>query len=237
MGFPERAFERVAEALQLADELQHPFTQAVTLWKAGQICEFAGQGEAAYQYGRRSYELSKEQQFAFWTALGLGCQGVGLKLMGRYDEAVEAIRESISLCQATGASITFPKYKGHLADALWHADARQAAWVMLSEAFAHLAEGERYFEAELHRLQGDFYRDQGDTAAAKAAYMASVDVAKRQRAISYELRSTLQLCQILIHQDAHQDARRCLEQVIGEFTEGFDTPELVQAHYMLDELA
>lgn len=237
LGFPDQAFARVDAALRLADELDHPFTRAVIQWKAGQTYEFARLGQSTWEYGRKAHEIATEQGFAFWIALGVGCQGVGLKLLGRYDEAVEAIRESIVLCQATGAKITLTKYKGQLADALWQQGQRQQARTELQEAFALLAGGEGYFAAELHRLLGDFNADEGDTDAAEAAYRMALQVARQQHALSYELRASMRLAQLFVTQGRRDQARDCLRPVYQRFTEGFETPDLLDAKRLLDELA
>ena len=38
-------------------------------------------------------------------------------------------------------------------------------------------------------------------------------------------------------QGRREDARRDLEAILGWFTEGFDTPDLLEARALLDELA
>ncbi len=235
LGYPDQGIARALESLELAIDLKHPFTQAVMEWKVGQTYDFARMGQKTLEYGQRAHKIASEQAFAFWTALGLGCQGVGLKLLGRFDEAIELLRECNSLNQATGANIVFGKYKGHLADALWHAGRRDEAWRTLDEAFGHLQSGERYMEAELLRWRGDFEFDQGGLDNAESAYRESLAVAARQQAKSYELRSTMRLGRVWNQRGKTAEAKEALANIYNRFTEGFETPDLIDARKLLTE--
>ena len=237
LGYPDQALARVHQALDLAVELKHPFTQTAIEWKVGQTYDFAQMGAKTLEHGQRGYKIASEQAFAFWTALGLGCQGAGLKLLGRFDEAIEKLREGIDLNQATGANIVFGKYKGHLADALWQIGRHDEAWQTLDEAFGHLQSGERYIEAELLRWRGDFHFADGDLDQAESAYRESLAVAARQKSRSFELRATMQLGRLWVRRGRTREARSALAGIFQRFTEGFETPDLVAARQLLDEWA
>ena len=110
-------------------------TQAVIEWKLGQTYEFAQLSEQAIEQGQRCFRIVDEQGFAFWVAAGIGCQGIGIKQLGRYDEAIDSLQDAIAKLLATGSNILFPKLKGHLADALWQIGRRDEA---LSKLDYHL---------------------------------------------------------------------------------------------------
>ena len=124
-----------------------------------------------------------------------------------------------------------------LAVALLDDGPREDAWETLVEAFKPLDKGERYSESELHRFRGDFHLDEGDLDKAETWYRSAIDVAKRQSSKSYELRSTMRLCRVWQQQDKVAEAREALSSVYDWFTEGFDTPDLIDARAMLDEYA
>ena len=166
-------------------------------WKAGQTYEFAGLGAKAIEFGDRTIQIAKEQAFAFWVAMGTGCKGVGLKHQGRFEEAGDALRDCLSRLDATGSNILFPKYKGHLADALWHAGRREEAEKKLDEAFADQGGGELGMMAELLRFRGDFLSGSGQLDEAEKVYREALDASKRQNAKVYELRTTVHLCRLL----------------------------------------
>jgi class 3 adenylate cyclase/tetratricopeptide (TPR) repeat protein/predicted Ser/Thr protein kinase len=234
-GHADQAFARVREALALARDLNHLFTSTVIEWKAGQTYEFAGLGDQAVEFGERTVRIAGEQAFAFWVALGTGCKGVGLKHLGRFDEAIDALRDAVARLYATGSVILFPKYKGHLADALWRAGRRDEAWEKLEEASADQAAGERMMAAELLRFRGDFHYDLGDWDRAEASYQEALAVATRQRAKMYELRATLRLGQLWRGRGRAAEARERLLSACAWFTEGLDLPDLRAARQFLAE--
>ena len=110
----------------------------------------------------------------------------------------------------------------------------EAASERLAEARAQAeSSGERYWEAELHRLEGEVLLaaagdgDRGDRA--EACFRRALEVAGRQGATSLELRAALSLSRLGSSPDAHQ----LLGEVVGRFTEGHDTADLRAAQTQL----
>jgi predicted ATPase len=78
---------------------------------------------------------------------------------------------------------------------------------------------------------------QGDGEEAKASFHKAIEVARRQQAMSWELRATVSLCRLWQQQGKRQEARHRLTKIYDWFTEGFDTPDLQEAKALLEELA
>ena len=99
--------------------------------------------------------------------------------------------------------------------------------------------GRHHFDAELHRLRGQLLlRDKWrDVAAAEAALMRAIEVARRQHTRTFELRAAMSLARLWRDQGKVQQARELLAPVYGWFTEGFDTRDLKEAKVLLEELA
>ena len=101
--------------------------------------------------------------------------------------------------------------------------------------------GERFWEAELHRLQGDLLLQQAgsqaQTAEAEACLQRALDVARHQQAKSLELRAAISLSRLWQRQGKQAEARQVLAEIYGWFTEGFDTADLQEARALLDALA
>ena len=110
---------------------------------------------------------------------------------------------------------------------------------MLAEALAvaHNS-GERYYEAELHRLKGELLLalPGEQDAEAEACFRRALDVARRQQAKSLELRAAMSLARLWQQQGKQAEARALLAPVYGWFTEGFDTADLQEAKTLLEEL-
>ena len=98
--------------------------------------------------------------------------------------------------------------------------------------------GQRFVEAELHRLEGELLRHQTDPEVSQVAscFLQALDVARQQQAKSLELRAATSLARLWQQQGKRQDAYELLAPVYGWFTEGFDTADLQDAKALLDEL-
>jgi predicted ATPase len=94
--------------------------------------------------------------------------------------------------------------------------------------------------AEILRVTGEQVRnDRGSeaVASAEAAYLRSLDIARRQAALSWELRTATSLACLWRDQHRAQEARDLLADVHGRFTEGFQTADYARGGALLHELS
>ena len=236
LGFADQAFAKLNEAIDLAHELNHKFTLANTYCHVSQMYELAELGEQALEYGERSLQVADEQGFAFFKAFGKGCMGVGLKHLGRYKESTELLRNALNELQQTGSFILFPKYRCHLADALWKSGDIEAAEVELKCAFEDQSNGEYLMHAELLRLQGDFESHRGEFEFAQHSYREAISVSRRQNARFFELRAAISLCHLLQRSQNNEQILEILEPLYNGFTEGFDMPIIREARELLSSV-
>ena len=109
---------------------------------------------------------------------------------------------------------------------------------VLREAAALVEDtGERYVEAEIHRLKGNLLLAENGSAEAEACYVRALQVARAQEARSLELRAAMSLARLWGEHGRRAEARDLLASVYGWFTEGFDTADLKEAKTLLDQLA
>jgi predicted ATPase len=110
----------------------------------------------------------------------------------------------------------------------------------LREAAALVEEtGERYVEAEIHRLErleGNLLLAENGSAEPEACYLRALAVARAQEARSLELRAARDLARLWAEQGWRSEARDLVAPVYGWFTEGFDTADLKEAKALLDKL-
>ena len=98
---------------------------------------------------------------------------------------------------------------------------------------------ERWAMAELVRVKGELLLLEGAPGAAAAAedhFRQALDWARRQQALSWELRAATSFARLLRSQGRPADAIACLQPVYDRFTEGFGTADLIAAKMLLDEL-
>jgi predicted ATPase len=104
--------------------------------------------------------------------------------------------------------------------------------------------GERYYEAELYRLQGELtlqtqrcHPAAGNQTEAQASFHKALTIARHQEAKSLELRAATSLARLWQQQGKQSEACELLAPVYNWFTEGFDTADLKDAKALLDELS
>jgi predicted ATPase len=78
---------------------------------------------------------------------------------------------------------------------------------------------------------------QGAPAAAEEYFRQALDWARRQGALSWELRAAASLARLWSDQARSKEARELLAPVYARFTEGFATADLKEAKRSLEELA
>src|SRR5262249_21503646 len=96
------------------------------------------------------------------------------------------------------------------------------------------------YEAELLRLKGELLLisdNSGAAAQAEQCFRDALDIARRQRAKSWELRTTMSLARLLRDAGRRTEARAMLAEIYNWFAEGFDTADLKDAKALLDELS
>jgi predicted ATPase len=75
-----------------------------------------------------------------------------------------------------------------------------------------------------------------DLAQAEASFEASLELARRQSALSWELRTAMSLARLRQRQGLFKQADALLRPLYGRFSEGFETADLRAARLLLDEL-
>jgi predicted ATPase len=169
--------------------------------------------------------------------------GYCLTELATREKGVDYVRQGLAGWQATGAISHRPYQLALLAQALVGDGHIQEGLTALAEALTLCSTtGERFWEAELYRLQGEFFlrAHHGRSSAgnaAEASFRHSLDVACGQGARSLQLRALMSLSQLFLRQGRQAEARPLLAEIHGWFTEGFDTPDLREAKSLLEQLS
>ena len=161
-------------------------------------------------------------------------------LLGRGEEALTLLLKGFSAFRATGAEVRVPSYLGMLGEAYTQSARFEDANQALDEGLAVAEENDdRCHEAELHRLKGELLLAESpdQPAVAEECFRRAVETARRQGSKGWELRATMSLARLWQRLGRRDDARAALAAVSGTYTEGFTTPDLVEAGALLEALA
>ncbi|MEJ2734960.1 MAG: AAA family ATPase [Anaerolineae bacterium] len=239
LGYPEQALSRSQEGLALARELGHPFSLTDALCYAGcQFHEMRRDTQALQDHAEELVRLANETSLVGWLAEGIRYRGEALAALGQVQEGLEQIRAGMAAKRSTGARLHRSGALGSLAQVQLKAGQSEEGLATLAEALALVEEtDERYWETELHRVQGELLFMQGDEAEAEASFHKAIEVARRQQAKSWELRATTSLARLWQRQGRRDEAWQALAEIYAWFTEGFDTEDLKEANALLKELS
>lgn len=151
---------------------------------------------------------------------------------------MEQARDGLASLRAMGANVRRSYFLGLLAEVCLWADQHDAGLEAIFEALDLVAtHGERWWEAELHRLEGELLLTGARNGQARACscFDHALAISRRQKAKSLELRAATSLARLWRGQGKRTEARDLLAPVYDWFTEGFDTPDLKGARTLLDE--
>lgn len=160
-----------------------------------------------------------------WT----GDTAAGLQLLGA---ALDELRE-------TAFSGHYMTLLGGFAGALGRAGQVAEGLVAIEEALTRSDRTQaRWYVAELLRVKGELILLRGAPNCVEAGqdqFLKSLDWARRQGALAWELRTATSLAR-LYDKGRTEEARELLAPIYNRFTEGFGTADLIAAKALLDAL-
>jgi predicted ATPase len=240
LGHPDEARRRSAQALNMAQKLEHAPTIANALIAAAQLNQLLRDETATRNQAEAAIAIAGKGGFPVYRAWGLILRGWALaKHLPGEDDGIGQIREGLGSLLATGTQICRTHNLALLADACERAGRVEEGLTSVVEAMAVVEKNaEHWFEAELNRLKGELLLRQHESNVADAGgcFELAIEIAREQGAKSLELRATSSLARLLAQQGERHDARLRLSEIYGWFTEGFETADLKDAKELLEQL-
>jgi predicted ATPase len=233
LGYAEQARHRSQEVLGLARQVAHPYSLVYALNMLGWLQQCIAGRHSTRELADATRTLAAEYGFPFWQAQGTLLLGKTLCQHGQMDAGLVAMQQGVQVYQRTGAVLLRPFFLAHLAEAYAQAGSPAAGLTALAEALTLVDQtGERWWAAELYRLRGELLLGQ----EAEDSFCQALDIARQQQARALELRAATGLSRLWRQQGKPAAARQVLAEVYGQFSEGFDTADLLAARAQLDTL-
>ena len=238
LGYPDTAFKTMAQAIEMAYSIDHPFTVCFLLWHTCLLNKACRLGNEAQRAAEEQVSVAREQAFSFWEACGNLYRAGGLVEQGRFQEAKDQLVVSLPHFEAHGSAIGLPYFRSYLAEACLGLGEMDQARQALDSAMAAIdTSNERFHEPEVHRLRAVLAMRTGDDAAALEHLERSIALSRELGTRAWELRSTTTLAEMLARAGRGGEGRDRLAEVYRRFDEGFETPDLVAARTFLHQLA
>jgi len=239
LGYPAASLERGRTGRALAQDLAHPGTIANALPFASIVYQLVGDIASLRDVADAMTALSTEHGLAQWLAFGRILDGWIQAEQGRGEPAIDQLRRGIGEYRALGNDLWVPCFLSLLASAHLKQGAVVDGLAAVADALATGdATGSRLWDAEFRRLEGELLlaRDPAAGPEAERAFHQAIELARRHRTKSWELRATTSLGRLWQRQNKRAEAARQLTEIYSWFTEGFDTADLREARVLLAEL-
>ncbi len=240
LGYPDQARERSEEVLTFGRGLSHPYSLGHAMAYAARLHQYRGEIQAAQELTEGLIVLAKEQGFPIRLADGNSIRGWVVAAQGQVGEGIVQMREGLAARRGTANVLWRPYSSILLAEAYRQAgQVEEGLNTVTEEMDMANRTGSRLWEAELYRVKGEMLLQSKvpRMSEAKECFRQAIDIARKQRSKSLELRAVMSLSRLWQGQGKIEEARQMMAEIYGWFTEGFDTADLKEAKALLEELS
>ncbi|MDI3561740.1 AAA family ATPase [Bradyrhizobium sp. Arg816] len=236
LGFPNQGHALAAEAIA-ASRKGSDFYYAMALSNGCYLHHMCGDCAAVEANVARLLDLAAKKGVVYRAQMRL-FEGWTRACRGAPEGGIELMRDALAKLVATEQKVEHPYKRSILAEICLQAGRWSEAEEQLGEGLRLVrATDERWYEAELHRLAAELALAEGDKVNAEVKFRRALTLATAQSARMWELRAAKGLARLWREAGKIDEARALLAPVLGGFTEGFDTRDLIEGRALLDELA
>ena len=239
-GFPEKATRAAQSGIDEARATNHAISLCDALARGScSVALFVGDLAGAEESIAALLEHAGRHALGQWEALGRCWKGALLIRQGDIDGGTSVLR--VALDKLLEGRLFAPygaAFLGTLAEGLMCAGQLSGGRAAIDEGLARCEQKEELWcIAELLRIKAEILLREKAGEAAEQHFRQSIEWARRQEALSWELRSATSLARVQRDQGQVAQAATSLAAVYGRFTEGFATTDLRNAQALLAELS
>jgi predicted ATPase len=240
-GFPDQAIRTAQSSVDEAHAIGHSMSLCNALAHAAcPIALFVGDFPAAERAMAMLLDESGKNGLILWQVRGRCLKGAVQIKQGDAVEGLRLIQAALAELRQTEFVLGCTEFAPALVEGFVRTGQVSQAAVAIDEALAHSESNEeRWCLAELLRIKGELALIKGAQNAAGTAedlFLTALDWARRQGALSWELRAAASLARLWHDEERIEEARKLLTPVYSRFIEGFETTDLKTAKTLLDGL-
>jgi predicted ATPase/class 3 adenylate cyclase len=229
LGHLDRADIRAARGVEVARHLDHPYSIAFALFHAALFDVWSGRIAPVQARADELLVLAREHHWAIWEALAIVLDGLVEVASGSHDDGLATIERGIGMYESASAPpIFWPLLLNIRAKAFLLAGRPAESERMADEALTVLPDDNAMYIGSAVG-KGSALAAQGRTDDAVVWFEKALALGR-----SLDLPTPKVMALMHIVEFHPSDARRAeLEDVLGTFTEGSDSPLLAQAAKVL----
>jgi len=238
-GFPDRALEEAHGVIEEATSIGHGMSLALALAQgACHVSLLCGDLTAAERFIDQLLKHSLEHALDLWHAWGT-CFGATLLIArGSTNEGLKALQGILDELPQGAFFAHHAAIQATLAEALGRVGAISRGHATIDQALMRSErDEERWYMAEFLRIKGELLRLEDTPRAMREAqeqFRRSLECARQQEALSWELRTSISLARLYQGQGQFTEALEALAPIYSLFKEGFQTTDLQTAKALIE---
>jgi predicted ATPase len=240
LGEVDRARQLEEAAIARAHGVGHVATLVYAEFWKGLLEILRDDVGRAAPHAVKTLELAREHGLQMFGALGIALNGWVRAALGEREAGIVEMRQGITAFRDQGLRLLTPPLDSLLATLEAESGAIDAALARTDQALVEVERtGQRWYEAEMHRIRGEILlkRDLADTASAEEAFRSAIAIAQRQKARSFELRAALALATLYKATNRAAEAYAILRPALKGFSPTSEFPEIEEAQTLLATLS
>lgn len=237
LGYPAQAQSVCQQMLVQARSLDHPHTLAQALSFAALLQRWLRLPEAALPFSAEAIDISRQHDFHLWLACGEMTHGWARVTDGDEGGLAE-IESGIATMRLGLGGISMVFFSSRI-EAYVCLKRYAEALDLLAQALAEAQRtGDGHYLAELHRLKGACLLALSPDSATEVelCFGQALTISRNQKGRSLALRAATSLAGLWQQQGKPEAGRALLKEMLGAFSEGFDTYDLRNAAQLLRTL-
>jgi class 3 adenylate cyclase/predicted ATPase len=243
LGFPEQAIHLADKAIEHGREIKHVYSLATALTFAAMVSYYCNNPPATRKYTEEARTICSEYGFSSWLLWSNILHGWSLFEIDSKEAGLSEIKNGILAWKSKEWELILPFFLSILAKGYVINGQYEEAEKALDEGLAVINKnGELTSESELLRLKGEVVLLNPNTPRgandkdAESYFQHAMEVARGQKAKSFELRAAFSLGRLWHKQNRVNEARKILLDTYEWFEEGLDTSDLREAKALLSQL-
>lgn len=238
-GLSHQALAVARETVEEAETFDHPVTLCIALIWAVSVCIWNGNFESGEHYIDRFIDQADRHFLAPYQAVGRGVKGELLVRRGMPDAGLPLLRSALEVLHGLNYELLTTSFMTAISEGLARIGKVEEAARAIDETIALVdRNGDLFMMPELLRVKGSIWSSvyTNEPAKIESCYLSSMELARRQDALAWELRTATSLARFRFEQGRRDEANDVLLPIYERFTEGFESRDLTEARLLLDEL-
>ena len=239
LGYPDQAVQRSNEARTLAQKRSNPHVVSHNYCFAGMLYEALRDSQKVIELCDANIAMSQEHNLPWPLGWAMMQKGWALAQEGNLEEGLQLLEKGHRIWLTIGTTIFTPIWYAQMAEIFALLNQAEKGLSLLDEAASILNKTQhRMWKAEVFRIRGEILlRDANNDSEAELWYEKALEAAQTQKSKSFELRAAISLGKLWQQKGKRMKAHELVKSTYEWFTEGHNTPDLLDAKALIEDLS